>query len=296
MTDVKMASAPVQEETVRKKSKNTVFRRFLKNKLATAGMIILVIMILLAIFAPVLATHDYQAVDPIHANTPPSSEHWLGTDQYGRDLFSRMLYGARYSLAIGICSQLLAVIIGVILGSLAGYFGGFVDNLILRFTDIFQSIPSTLLAIVISQALGSGFIQTMIALAVGGVPVAIRMLRATMLTVRGQEFVEAAEAIDCGNIRTMFKHVLPNSLAPMIITTSLGIGRMIMTSAGLSYLGLGVQEPAAEWGAILSLGKSMIRYHPYQVVVPGVAIALIILSFNLMGDGLRDALDPKLRT
>lgn len=296
MTDVKMASAPIQEETVRKKSKNTVFRRFLKNKLATAGLIILIIMILLAIFAPVLATHDYQAVDPIHANTPPNSEHLLGTDQYGRDLFSRMLYGARYSLAIGICSQLLAVVIGVILGSLAGYFGGFVDNLILRFTDIFQSIPSTLLAIVISQALGSGFIQTMIALAVGGVPVAIRMLRASMLTVRGQEFVEAAEAIDCGSVRTMFKHVLPNSLAPMIITTSLGIGRMIMTSAGLSYLGLGVQEPAAEWGAILSLGKSMIRYHPYQVVVPGVAIALIILAFNLMGDGLRDALDPKLRT
>lgn len=296
MTDVKMASAPIQEETVKKKSKNTVFKRFLKNKLATAGLIILVIMILLAIFAPLLATHDYQAIDPINANTPPNSEHWLGTDQYGRDLFSRMLYGARYSLAIGICSQLLAVIIGVILGSLAGYFGGAVDNVILRFTDIFQSIPSTLLAIVISQALGSGFVQTMIALAVGGVPVAIRMLRATMLTVRGQEFVEAAEAIDCGNIRTMFKHVLPNSLAPMIITTSLGIGRMIMTSAGLSYLGLGVQEPSAEWGAILSLGKSMIRYHPYQVIVPGVAIALIILAFNLMGDGLRDALDPKLRT
>lgn len=296
MTAVKMASAPIQEEAAKGKSKSTVLKRFLKNKLATAGLIILIIMVLLAIFAPLLATHDYQAIDPINANTPPNSEHWLGTDQYGRDMFSRMLYGARYSLAIGICSQLLAIIIGVILGALAGYFGGVVDNLILRFTDIFQSIPSTLLAIVISQALGSGFVQTMIALAVGGVPVAIRMLRATMLTVRDQEFVEAAEAIDCGNIRIMFKHVLPNSLAPMIITTSLGIGRMIMTSAGLSYLGLGVQEPAAEWGAILSLGKSMIRYHPYQVIVPGVAIALIILAFNLMGDGLRDALDPKLRT
>jgi len=296
MGKVTTASVPVGEEGIRKKSTNTIFRRFLKNKLSVFGLIILAIMVLLAIFAPVLATHDYQAIDPINANQPPSMEHILGTDAYGRDMFSRMLYGTRYSLAIGICSQALALVSGVILGSLAGYFSGLTDTIILRFTDIFQAIPSTLLAIVISQALGSGFAQTVIALAVGGIPIAIRMLRATMLTVRVQEYVEAAQAIDCTNVRIIFKHVLPNSLAPMIITTSLGIGRMIMTSAGLSYLGLGIQEPAAEWGAILSLGKSMIRYHPYQVIVPGIAIALIVLAFNLIGDGLRDALDPKLRS
>lgn len=280
----------------RKRSEDSVMRRFLKNKLAIVGFVIFLLIILLAIFAPILATHDYTKCDPIHADQFPSAEHILGTDNYGRDIWSRLLFGARYSLLIGISAQALSVLIGILLGSFAGYFGGAVDNVILRICDIFQAIPSTLLAIVISQALGSGFIQTVFALAVGSTPMSVRMLRAAMLSVREQEFVEAAKAIDCGNLRIMFKHVLPNSLAPIIITTSMGVGRMIMESAGLSYLGLGIQEPAAEWGAMLALAKTSMRYYPYQVIVPGVAIALVILSFNLIGDGLRDALDPKLRS
>lgn len=275
---------------------STVLSRFVKNKLAIAGFVILVLVVFMAVFAPLLATHDYTKVDPINANQFPSAEHIFGTDAYGRDIWSRLVYGARYSLLIGICAQALSVFIGIILGSFAGYFGGAVDNVILRFCDIFQAIPSTLLAIVISQALGSGFIQTTFALAVGSTPMSVRMLRASMLSVREQEFVEAAKAIDCSSLRIMFRHVLPNSLAPIIITTSMGVGRMIMESSGLSYLGLGIQEPAAEWGAMLSLAKTTMRYYPYQVIVPGIAIALVILAFNLMGDGLRDALDPKLKS
>lgn len=275
---------------------NTVLSRFLKNKLAILGFVILAVIVLMAIFSPLLATHDYTKVDPLNANQFPSSEHIFGTDSYGRDIWSRLVYGARYSLLIGICAQGLSVFFGIILGSFAGYFGGTTDNVILRICDVFQAIPSTLLAIVISQALGSGFIQTVFALAVGSTPMSVRMLRASMLSIREQEFVEAAKAIDCSSFRIMFKHVLPNSLAPIIITTSMGVGRMIMESSGLSYLGLGIQEPAAEWGAMLSLAKTYMRYYPYQVIVPGIAIALVILSFNLIGDGLRDALDPKLRS
>ena len=280
----------------KKKNTNTVFSRFMKSPLAIVGLVIMVVIILIAILAPVLATHDYTAVDPINANLFPSAEHIFGTDQYGRDIWSRLVYGARYSILIGLTAQAVSLVFGILLGSVAGYFGGAVDNIILRLCDIFQAIPSTLMAIVISQALGSGFIQTVFALAVGSMPMSVRMLRASMLSVREQEFVEAAKAIDCSNTRIMFRHVLPNSFAPIIITTSMGIGRMIMESSSLSYLGLGIQEPAAEWGAMLALAKTKMRYCPYQVIVPGVAIALVILAFNLIGDGLRDALDPKLRS
>ncbi|MCC8076869.1 MAG: ABC transporter permease [Oscillospiraceae bacterium] len=302
MSDVEMSKVPngigVAETSEQKGKKrgSSTWSRFVRNKLSLIGFIILVIMVLVAILAPVLATYDYQAIDPINANQFPSAAHWFGTDNYGRDIWSRMVYGARYSLAIGISSQALALCIGIILGAIAGYLGGTVDNVILRCCDIFQSIPATLLAIVISQALGSGFFQTTLALSVSGIAIAVRMLRATMLTVRNQEFVEAARAIDCSSARIMFRHILPNSLSPMIITTSLGIGHMIMSSAGLSYLGLGIQEPAAEWGAMLALGKGYMRYYPFQVIIPGIAIALIVLAFNLIGDGLRDALDPKLKS
>jgi peptide/nickel transport system permease protein len=290
------ALASSLDEGKRSKGGSTVLSRFVKNKLAIAGVIILTLVVLMAICAPLLATHDYTKIDPTSANQFPSANHILGTDRYGRDLWSRLVYGARYSLMIGICAQALSVFFGIILGSFAGYFGGVVDNVILRCCDVFQAIPATLLAIVISQALGSGFIQTTFALAVGSTPMSVRMLRASMLSVREQEFVEAAKAIDCSSLRIMFYHVLPNSLSPIIITTSMGVGRMIMESSGLSYLGLGIQEPAAEWGAMLSLAKDTMRYYPYQVIVPGIAIALVILAFNLMGDGLRDALDPKLRS
>ena len=291
-----MANQVISSAKVKKKNNNSVLGRFVKNKLAIVGFIILLIIVLLAVLAPLIATHDYTAIDVKNADQFPSAEHIMGTDTYGRDIWSRLVYGARYSLLIGVCAQAVSIALGIFFGSFAGYFGGGVDNVILRICDILQAIPGTLLAIVISQALGSGFIQTVFALSAGTIPMGVRMVRATMLSVREQEFVEAAKAIDCGHLRIMFKHVLPNSLAPIIITASMGIGSAIMQSSGLSYLGLGIQEPAAEWGAMLSLAKAKMRYCPYQVIIPGCAIALVILAFNLIGDGLRDALDPKLRS
>lgn len=277
-------------------SGNTVWSRFFKNPLARVGFIILALIIVVSIFAPLLAPYDHTAVDPLNACQKPSAAHILGTDHYGRDIFSRLLYGARFSIAIGLGAQGLALLVGLIFGTIAGYYGGKVDNLILRICDIVQSIPATLMAIIISQTLGTGFFPTVIALAVGGTTMMIRMLRATILTVREEEFIEAARLIDCSNARIMIKHIIPNSLAPMIVTTSTGIGRMILSSAGLSYLGLGIQEPAAEWGAMLSTAKIYIANYPYMIISPGVAIILLVLSFNLIGDGLRDALDPKLRS
>lgn len=272
-----------------------VLKRFVRNPLACIGLIIFTAIVLIAIFAPFIATHDYTAIDPLNANKAPSVENIFGTDCYGRDIFSRLVYGARYSLAIGVCAQAISFVFGVFIGAFAGYFGGNTDNIILRICDVIQSIPSMLLAVVISQALGSGFVPTVIALGVSSVPQTIRLLRSSILGVRGQEYVEAAQCLGCSSFRIMFLHIVPNSLTPIIVAVSNGVGRTMLTSAGLSYVGLGVQDPYAEWGAMMSLAKEYIRDESYQIIIPGIAIALVVFSCNLIGNGLRDALDPKLR-
>lgn len=272
-----------------------VLKRFVRNPLACIGLVIFAAIVLIAIFAPFIATHDYTAIDPLNANKAPSAENIFGTDCYGRDIFSRLVYGARYSIAIGICAQAISFVFGVFIGAFAGYFGGNTDNIILRICDVIQSIPSMLLAVVISQALGSGFVPTVIALGVSSIPQTIRLLRSSILSVRGQEYVEAAQCLGCSSFRIMFLHIVPNSLTPIIVAVSNGVGRTMLTSAGLSYVGLGVQDPYAEWGAMMSLAKEFIRNHSYQIIIPGIAIALVVFSCNLIGNGLRDALDPKLR-
>lgn len=287
---------PIPEQELDKISHGDgVLKRFVRNPLACVGLIIFAAIVLIAIFAPFIATHDYTAIDPLNANKAPSIEHIFGTDCYGRDIFSRLVYGARYSLAIGVCAQAISFVFGVFIGAFAGYFGGNTDNIILRVCDVIQSIPSMLLAVVISQALGSGFIPTVIALGVSSVPQTIRLLRSSILGVRGQEYVEAAQCLGCSSFRIMFLHIVPNSLTPIIVAVSNGVGRTMLTSAGLSYVGLGVQDPYAEWGAMMSLAKEFIRNESYQIIIPGIAIALVVFSCNLIGNGLRDALDPKLR-
>lgn len=280
--------------------KNSAFydvaSRLLKNKTAIVGMVIIGLVVLMAIFGPLVAPYEYDAIDPLNAKATPSAEHWFGTDLYGRDMFSRILYGARYSLLIGLSSGLMGCLIGVILGSIAGFFGGKIETVILRICDIIQSIPSMLLSICISVVLGSSFFATVVALSFYNIPGLTRLLRATMLSVRDQEFVEAARAINCSKLRTMVYHVLPNCMSPVIINFSMSIGMRIMSSAGLSFLGLGIQEPTPEWGAMIAAGKSLLRYAPHIVVIPGIFVALLVLAFNMFGDGLRDALDPKLRT
>ncbi len=270
-------------------------RRYSQNKVAVAGVIVIILMILMAIFAPLLMPYDYSKVDPIHANQTPSAAHWFGTDSFGRDILSRIIYGSRFSLTIGLSASLLGSMLGVVFGLIAGFFGKWIETGIMRFFDILQSIPNILLCIVISVAMGPGVLPTIVALSIGSIPMIGRLLRATMLSVRELEFIEAAKAINCSKTRIMVRHILPNCLAPLIVTFTTSTGFKIMSLAGLSFIGLGIQEPSPEWGAMISGGRAFLRYYPHLVFFPGIFIVLLVLSFNMAGDGLRDTLDPKLR-
>lgn len=296
---VPSAKTVLKEDAPEKNWKDKTFfivlRQFAKNKVTLWGVAIILILVIIGILAPVISPYNYKQINPINSFQSPCLEHIFGTDLLGRDIFSRICYGARYTLSLGVSAELAGLVLGIILGSIAGYYGGFLDNIILRFCDIFQSIPSVLFTIIISQVLGSGYVPTVIALAITGTPQVIRLLRAQFLSARGAEYVEAARTISCGNSRIMFKHLLPNTITPLIINSSLGVGSKIMTSATLSFLGVGVQEPTPEWGAMLAVGKDYFRNNPYLLVIPGIFIALTVLSFNLIGDGLRDALDSKQR-
>lgn len=270
--------------------------KFAKRKTAVLGLIIIAIMVFCAVFAPILAPYDYTAVDPVNAFQSPSQEHWFGTDNLGRDIFSRILFGTRYSLAISVCSEGLGFCVAVVIGAIAGYFGGILENVILRLCDVLQSLPSILLCIVVSQCLGTGLGATIIALSISGIPTLIRLLRSSMISVRELEYVEAARAINAKKPVIMFKHVVSNCLAPVLVASTGAIGYKIITSASLSFLGLGIQEPMPEWGAMIAVAKNYFRYYPYLVIIPGIVIALCCLSLNLIGDGVRDALDPKLNS
>ncbi len=279
--------------------KDTEFRRVVKqlsyNKLATFGIILFVVLLVICLMAPIIAPYDYQAIDLRNKSQTPNAEHLFGTDNLGRDILSRVLYGGRYSITMGIFSLMVSLVLGTILGSIAGYFGDWVDNIIMRALDIIQSLPGMLLTIVLSAVLGSGYINTILALSINGIPGEARMLRGQILKVRGNEYVEAAQAINCSKTRIITQHILPNSFSPMIVQASMGIASRIMTASSLSFIGLGVQPPAPEWGAMLSDARVYIREYPHMILFPGIAIALTVLSLNLFGDGLRDALDPKLK-
>lgn len=272
-----------------------IWRRLCKNKLAVAGLAIFVIFVLGAVFADFIAPYGFNDMDPANIYALPSLKHLCGTDNLGRDIFSRLLYGGRYSLGIGVCATCFGLAVGVILGSLAGYFGGMADLLLLRFMDIFQAIPGLLLSIVISTALGGGFFNTVLALGVGLIPSFCRMTRAQFLAIRGEEYLEAAQAINCSRASQIFKHMLPNAVSPLIVNMTMGVGITIMSAAQLSYIGLGVQPPTPEWGAMLTAAKEFMRLYPHMIIFPGIFITLVVLAVNLFGDGLRDALDPKLK-
>lgn len=292
-------NAVAYAEPVEKAKKHSqaaaVFRRLRRNKLAVLGLVLIVLLILMAIFAPLLAPYGYADMNLKIKHASPSWAHPFGADELGRDILSRIIYGSRYSLSLGIFAMLVSNVIGIALGSLAGYWSGRTDNVILRFMDILQSIPGILLAIVISTVLGPGFVNTILALSVGNIPMTVRLLRASIMGIRKEQYLEAATAINCSPVRTMAFHVFPNSYAPLLVSATMGIGNMIMQAAALSYIGLGVQPPLAEWGAMLSAARSFIRDYPHEIIFPGLFIMLTVLAFNLFGDGLRDALDPKLK-
>ncbi|QNM16082.1 MULTISPECIES: nickel transporter permease [Fusobacterium] len=274
-----------------------VWRRLKKNKMAVLGLVILVILFLAALFADQIANYDTVVIKQNLADRlqPPSGKHWLGTDEFGRDIFARIVHGARVSLRVGIIAVSISIICGGILGAIAGYYGGLLDNVIMRAMDIFLAVPSILLAIAIVSALGPSIINLMIAISISSIPRYARIVRASVLSIRDQEFIEAARAIGASNTRIIFRHIIPNSLAPVIVQGTLGVASAILSTAGLSFIGLGIQPPAPEWGSMLSGGRQYLRYAWWVTTFPGVAIMITILSLNLLGDGLRDALDPRLK-
>lgn len=272
-----------------------ILHRLKKNKLAMAGLIIVLIEIILAILAQWIIPYDCNAIDVLNAKAAPSMQHLFGTDELGRDIFSRIIYGARYSLSIGIFGTLITTVIGTVIGAIVGYYGGTFDNIVMRILDIIQAMPPILFNIVIAAALGSGFVNTMIALAVGSIPGAVRLVRGSVMGIRKMEYLESADSINCSKMRTIFVHVLPNAISPSIVACTMNVANLILTAVSLSFIGLGVQAPTPEWGAMLSGSRNYIRDCPYMVLFPGLAIAITVLALNLLGDGLRDAMDPKLK-
>ena len=271
------------------------FRRATKSFSSKLGCFLLLFIILLCLVGPFLSPYGINDVDLMNMYAGPSKAHPLGCDGMGRDMLTRLLYGGRYSLALGICASLFGAAVGVIIGSIGGYFGGVTETIIMRFMDVWSALPGTLLCILVSNAMGSGFFATVIALTVGGIPGTVRMIRGQILSERGKEYIEAAQSINCSSATIMFKHLLPNVIQPVIVTTTMGIGSTMIMAASLSYIGLGIQPPNPEWGAMLTEGRTYIRTNPHLLLVPGIAIALTVFAINLIGDGVRDALDPKLR-
>lgn len=272
-----------------------VLHRLSRSPLAMFGLAVVLLLVFLAIFAPQVAPYGETQMDLLHRFNSPSSAHWFGTDEFGRDIFSRVIFGARISLQVGIIAVGIALVIGGLLGAVAGYYGGRLDNYIMRTMDVLLAIPGTLLAIAIAASLGPGLYNLMIAVGISAVPQYARIVRGSVLSIRGEEFVEAARAVGGSDWRIIMKHIIPNSMAPLIVQSTLGVASAILNAAGLSFIGLGIQPPAPEWGAMLSGGRSYIRDYAYMTLFPGLAIMITIMALNFLGDGLRDALDPKLK-
>jgi peptide/nickel transport system permease protein len=294
-----MENTITQKEDVRVKRKSQVIetaKRYMKNKLAVLGLLIFLVILFFALFAGKFGTYEESvAIDIVNKLKTPSSEHWFGTDTYGRDLFLRCIYGARISLIIGIVASLLSLLVGGLLGMTAAYYGGNYDNNAMRMLDIFSAIPTILLAICIVAALGDSTFNIILALAISRMPSFARIARASVLGVSGQEYVEAARAGGTGDMRILLRHVLPNMLGPIMVQTTTNVAQMILQIASLSFLGLGVPSPTPEWGAIITEAKGVMRMFPYMIWIPGICIMAASLSVNLIGDSLRDALDPRLK-
>lgn len=272
-----------------------IINRFKKNKPAVFGLIVVLILVLVAVFAPWIAPYSYDEVNYKESLKPPSAKHWLGTDILGRDIFSRIVYGSRVSLEVGIIAVAISVSIGVVLGLISGYFGGWVDALIMRLVDITYSFPFLLFAIAIMTILGPGFINVFIAIGIINWAWFARVTRGSVLAAKEQEYVLAAVAMGASSARIMFKHIMPNVIAPVIVGTALNSGYAILAEAALSFLGIGVQPPYPSWGLMLSDARNYITTAPWMTIYPGLAIALTVLGFILLGNGLRDAIDPRMK-
>ena len=266
-----------------------------RNRRAMLGLTFIILLVLVAVFANFIAPYGMRQQNLSNALQSPNMTHWLGTDDLGRDVLSRLIYGTRISLTVGVSAVFLALIVGGILGVLSGYYKGWIDTLIMRFCDILLSIPSILLAIAIVASLGSSLENMIMAIGLSNIPVFARIIRAGVMSVKEKQFIEAGEALGASDGLIIFKHILPNIMSPIIVQSSMGIATAILSAVGLGFIGLGLEASVAEWGTMLNAGRGYIRTHSYLTLYPGLVIMITILSFNLLGDGIRDAIDPKMR-
>ena len=271
------------------------WRRFKRNKLAIVGGIVFVLLFLVGALAPVLAPEGYDNQNYSIRLQTPSAKYWLGTDMFGRSILTRIIWGARVSLPIGIITCISNLVFGGILGSCAAFFGGKTDNIIMRILDIFSAIPGPLMAIAISAALGAGMFNLILAMTITYIPIFARTVRAAVLSVKANDYIESAQATGVGTFRQILIHMLPNAVGPIIVQATFNVASAILVISSLSYLGLGIAPPTPEWGSMLSSGREYLRTYPYIILFPGFTIVLTVLSLNLLGDGLRDALDPRLK-
>ena len=270
--------------------------RFLKNKPAVAGLFVISIIALTAIFADFISPYE-RGIEMNMADRfmPPGSAYIFGTDEFGRDQFTRIIHGGRRSLSIGVATTIIAITVGSFLAALCGYYGGILDTIIMRICDIFNCIPTFLLALAVVGTLGPSLFNLMAAITVASIPYYIRMVRSVILAVVEEDYIEAARACGTRGFKMITRHILPNAMGPIIVEASMSVAGMLLTAAGLSFIGMGIQPPTPEWGSMLSGGRDFIREHPHLIIFPGLSIAISALSLNLVGDGLRDALDPKLK-
>jgi len=289
----------MNNEAKKKVKKKTLWseslKRLRRNKLAMVGLTIITILALSAIFAPIIAPYSYDEQNLKDKFLLPSAQHLMGTDNFGRDIFSRILYGARVSLQVGFISVGIGASVGGSLGAIAAFYGGRIDNIIMRTLDVLLAIPNILLAISIAASLGPGLRNAMMAVGIGSIPGYARVVRASVMTVKEMEYIEAARVIGANNGRVILRHIIPNAMAPIIVQVTFGVAGAILSASSLSFIGLGIQPPTPEWGSMLSAGRQYIRDYWHVVTFPGLIIMITILSLNLLGDGLRDALDPRLK-
>lgn len=283
--------------TKKKSQLMSIWHRFKKNKLALFGLVVFAVMLFIAIFADFIVDYERDAITQHMASRfmAPGGDHIFGTDGFGRDLFARIIFGARISIFVGVVTIALALAVGAVIGASAGYYGGKIDETLMRIMDVFLAIPQMILAIAIVAALGTGMVNILIALTVAQVPKFARIVRACILTVKTQDFIEAAKACGTSDSRIIAKHILPNAIGPIVVQATLNVATTILVIAALSFVGLGIQPPTPEWGSMMADAKSQMRYHEYLIIIPGLFIALTVMALNLMGDGLRDALDPRLK-
>lgn len=291
------AGAAVQQPKIKKKSRaGEIWRRFRKNKLAVFGMVLFTVILIVSILADVIVDYDMATVQVASERLQtPSNVHLFGTDNFGRDLFARIVHGSRNSLLVGFGSVAIGVVLGGLLGAICGYVGGRFDAIVMRVLDSIMCIPSTMLALAIVAALGTSLTNVLLAMTISNVPRYCRIIRSSVLGVTGQTYIEAAHSCGTSDFQIIMTHVLPNAIGPIIVQATMGVGSAIISAAGISFVGMGIQPPAPEWGAMLNEAKTYMTMYPYMVVFPGLAIGLTALGMNLMGDGLRDALDPKLK-